>query len=83
MSLMEVYESPSGHFLLFKCANRKHMEEEPNDKSIPKFYNYKHAFDEGWRFTKDKRWSIDGKHVVVCPTCAKEINWDKIKLKGE
>ena len=34
-------------------------------------YSYGHAGSLGWRFSKDKHWSSDGKQVAVCPSCIK------------
>ncbi|MCK5612674.1 hypothetical protein KAR91_62960 [Candidatus Pacearchaeota archaeon] len=55
------------------CPNRKHLDEEKTNEKIPKFYSYKHMHDEGWRVTKDKRFSERGNMVAVCPECVKEF----------
>ena len=58
----------------YQCPNRDHYTEDVLERSsgvIPRYYSHKHAYDSGWRFTTDKKWSKGGNTVGVCPACSK------------
>ncbi len=40
-----------------------------NNETIPIFYSDRHAYDEGWRCSTDRRFSKNGEPVWVCPDC--------------
>lgn len=41
-------------------------------ETIPEYYSHQHAFDKGWRFVMNIKYSEYGKVVAVCPSC-----WEK------
>ena len=45
------------------------------NEPITHYYSYKHAKDNGWRFSSDKLFSEDGSYVGICPTCTKHYLW--------
>lgn len=66
------------------CANKQCADtHSPKKDIIPTFYSPQHAHDEGWRFTKDRRFCSPGQEDAwVCPDCVAEFLTHEAKKKG-
>lgn len=64
--MCKIIDGKTTHF--FICPTRAHRDSVPkSDENIPQFYSFDHAYDMGWSFTRDTRFSKDGKTFGVCP----------------
>lgn len=78
MFVMVVGYNPS---TIVICSNKSKHDKEiwdkkttPEEEPIPIYYSYQHAYDEGWRKTKDIHFCPPNKSFVwICPDCAKEF----------
>ena len=60
------------------CPSNLHQKLEvfaqaDGERTIPEYYSFTHAKDDGWIFTKDKKFSMRGDMVAVCPKCVKYL----------
>lgn len=51
---------------------------EDMKEEIPTYYSEKHAYDNGWRVTKNSKYCPPDQNIVwVCPVCSESEGWLK------
>lgn len=54
------------------CSLPQDLEEDQPPKQITHFEGiWRQAYESGWRFTTDTKWSRDRTLICLCPECAK------------
>ena len=44
-------------------------------------YSFEHAHKLGWKFSKQKLFSMNGDIVAICPKCSEKYNWGKNEIE--